>query len=172
MRSEYRRRSSGFTLFELLVVILIIAVLAFIGLGIYQQARNAAWKMKARDSARQIATTWNSRLIEDRKFPDGSAFCTTDHDACGLPNALDSITFETCTNNMTVLNMLEQSADQRLAGMKDKWDRFFRVRLDTNYDGTLSSPIDSKPIRANVLVWSLGPRPTDPSNSWIMVWPQ
>lgn len=150
----------GFTLIEMLAVILIIAILATIGLGLYQQARNAAWKQKARDSARQIATAWNLRLIEDHAFPATTAFVA---DPVYNTDAPQSITFETGTNNMMVLNStkiyLEQNADQRKYGMKDKWGQSFHVRLDMNFDGVVTSPLDNTPIHANVVVWSLGPYP-------------
>lgn len=161
-------RRSGFTLLELLSVLLIIGVIISIAFGAFVQARTTAWKQKARDSARQIATAWSTRLVENRAFPSASAF-TADPVYDTDPN---SFTFETTTNNMAVLNYIDQNAEQRLNGMKDKWGRFFHVRLDTNYDGTVLSPLDASLIRANVLVWSLGPTPLYPSNSWIMVWPQ
>ncbi len=168
-RSALLQRRSGFTLLELLSVVLILGLLISIAFGTFVQARNAAWKQKARDSARQIATAWSTRLVENRAFPSASAF-TADPVYDTDPN---SFTFETTTNNMAVLNYIDQNAEQRLSGMKDKWGRFFHVRLDTNYDGTVLNPIDATSlIRANVLVWSLGPTPLYPSNSWIMVWPQ
>jgi prepilin-type N-terminal cleavage/methylation domain-containing protein len=164
----------GFTLLELLVVIVIIGVLAAVLLGAYQQARTAAWKMKARDAARQLATAWNAYLIQGGSFPTNLVAETTYN-----TDAPRSLTFETTTNNMTVLNqfnagrgLLEQSADQRLNGMKDHWGRYFHVRLDVNYDGMISSPLDNTPIRANVVAWSLGPNPNIRTNSWVIVWPE
>ena len=56
-------RRAGFTLVELLIVILVISILIAVGFGAFQQARNTAWKQKSRDSARQIATAWNLRLL-------------------------------------------------------------------------------------------------------------
>jgi type II secretory pathway pseudopilin PulG len=157
---------------ELLVVILIIGVLAAALLSTYQQARNAAWKQKTRDSARQIATAWNTYSIENRGFPAATAFVpdpTYNTDA-------NSITFETTTTNMAVLNAsqtyLEQSTAQRRNGMTDKWGRYFHIRMDTNYNGLVSSPLDATPIRANIVVWSIGPEPSTPVKSWVMVWPQ
>ncbi len=173
IQAEQRQPArQGFTLLELLVVISIIGILAAVLLGSFQQARNAAWKQKARDSARQIATAWNTYCIDSHGFPAATAFTL---DTTGVADA-NSITFATSTNNMAVLNRsqtyLEQNKTQRISGMKDKWGNYFLVRLDANYDGTISSPLDSTLIRANVMVWSLGPYPNTPANSWVMVWPQ
>jgi prepilin-type N-terminal cleavage/methylation domain-containing protein len=166
------RARQAFTLMEMMVVIVIIGILAAVLLSTFQAARNAAWKQKARDGARQIATAWNTYCIDQRGFPASTAFTldpTYNTDAA-------AVTFETSVTNMAVLNArvtyLEQNKDQRLNGMKDKWGRYYHVRLDANYDGTVKSPIDNSIIRANVMVWSLGPHPNDTAKSWIMVWPQ
>ena len=161
------RRSSAFTLIEMLVVILIISILTAVTLGIYQQARNTAWKQKTRDSARQIATAWNVYLMDNHGFPSATNFTLY----TGTPNV--EITFPSSNVNMTVLNgpkiYLEQSADQRRNGMKDKWNNPFNIRLDMNYDGMVLNPIDGTTINANVIVWSTGPSPANP-NTWVVVW--
>ena len=170
-------RRAGFTLIEMLIVVLIICILISIGFGGYRMARDAAWKERARDSARQICTAWNLRLQYDRQFPSYTNFVGRTGTDTGA-NA--EITFQTTIDNMAALNngdriWLDQSADQRSAdttinGMRDRWGRFFYVRLDMNYDGTVKNPYDStSAIRANVAVWSLGPNPAN-SNSWVAVW--
>ena len=159
---------AGFTLVELLTVILIISVLAAACIGIYQQARNAAWKEKARDTARQIATAWNVRLMDDHAFP--AAIIATQP-------------FYTTAANMAILNdyaanriYLEQNADQRIIdtppthGMKDRWGNFYKVQLDVTYKGTVPNPLGGPDINANVVVWSLGPTPASPSSSYCMAW--
>jgi prepilin-type N-terminal cleavage/methylation domain-containing protein len=162
-------RRNGFTLVELLGVILIISILAAAMIGLYQQARNAAWKEKARDSAHQIAIAWNIRLMDDHKFPDTIV---------SIPQP-----FQTTAANMAILNSniynriyLEQSAEQRINdnnhGMKDKWGNFFYVQLDTTYGGAIKDPRDSSAtINANVVVWSTGPHPSDKANSYCVASP-
>ena len=146
----------------MLVVIVIIAILVGIGLGIYQQARNTAWKEKARDTARQIATAWNVYLMDNHAFPAalvGSQFPTT---AANM-----SLLYSNTANHI----YLEQSADQRKKGMKDKWGNYFQVQFqDATYSGTVPSPIDGSTINANVIVWSLGPHPSDKSSSYCVAW--
>ena len=154
----------GFTLMELLVVVLIIGILASASIGIYQHSRTAAWKQRARDSARQIAVAWNIKLLDDHAFPPSISF--SDINGTALPLITTDITFPTTTTNMAILNStklyLEQNANQRSinSGMIDKWGHFFNVRLDLNYDGLVQDPRDpsgATTINANVVVWSLGP---------------
>jgi prepilin-type N-terminal cleavage/methylation domain-containing protein len=164
-------RNSGFTLIELLVVITIISILVVASIGIYNQAQIAAWKQKSRDTARQLAVAWNARLMEEHTFPV-AALTATSVAKYTDPN---SLTFETTTNNMVPLTSsgsLDQNAEQRQKGMRDKWGRTFLVRLDTDYDGIVTHPVDLTSVHANVIAWSLGPNPSNPSNSWVVVWPQ
>ena len=168
---------AGFTLIEMLIVILIIAILVAVSLGVYQQARTTAWKERARDSARQIATAWNVYLMDNHAFPVATSFQ-------GVTGGNTEPTFQTLATNMVPLHSakvyLEQSADQSINGMKDKWGNPFCVRLDLNYDGKINSPYDnSTPINANVVVWSWGPNPSawsasasvaSRSNSWVVIW--
>ena len=161
---------AGFTLVEMLTVILIIGILAAACLGIFQQARTTAWKQKARDTARQIATAWNVRLMDDHAFPAISLF-----QSYGTPYAG---AFPTTAANMSTLNSnaanriyLEQNASQHLSGMTDKWGNYYYVRLDVTYSGTVLNPIDNTTlINGNVVVWSLGPSPANPSSSFCIAW--
>jgi len=148
----------------MLGVILIIGILAAALIGLYQQSRNAAWKERARDSARQIAIAWNLKLMDDHAFPSSVSF--KDINGAVLPLNTTEITFPSSSTNMAVLNStkiyLEQSAEQRSinSGMKDKWGNYFNVRLDLNYDGMVKDPRDPSGatlINANVVVWSQGP---------------
>ena len=156
---------AAFTLIEMLVVIVIIGILAGASLGLYQTARTTAWKQKTRDSARQIAVAWSVYLIDNHNFPPASSF----------QGSSGNITFQTLATNMSMLNSakiyLEQSADQRMNGMKDKWGAFFNVTLDGSYGGTVPDPTDNtKTINANVVVWSTGPSPANKSSSYCVSW--
>jgi len=162
--SVLRPPSSGFTLIEMLVVVLIISILMSVGIGAFSQARNTVWKERTRDTARQIAHAWNSRLMDDHAFPTG----------------LGNGDFQTTAANMMILTnndtaqihhaYLEQSADQLAHGVKDHWGNYFNVRLDWAYTGKIQNPVDNTDIHASVLVWSLGPSPGSPQKSWIMIW--
>ena len=69
-----RRACRGFTLVEMLVVLMIIAVLMAATLGGLKTARRMAWRTKARDMARQVVSAWNVYLIDLREFPPEDQF--------------------------------------------------------------------------------------------------
>ena len=163
----------------MLAVVLIISILATIGFGTFQQARNAAWKQKARDSARQIATAVNLYLMDHRAFPS---------------NTTGSATFQTTKENMAFLNSsvvdtkvriyLDQDTAQRLNGMNDRWGNPFNVQMDVNFTGSVPNPLAGCPnqpdtLNANVVVWSWGPKQKAwdagasqdlRQNSWCVAW--
>ena len=62
-------RKSGFTLVEMIAVLLILAILSAAltaGLG---TARNKAWRAKARETCRNVCEAWNLYLVDMHKFP-------------------------------------------------------------------------------------------------------
>ena len=163
-------RCRGFTLMEMLAVIVIICILMTVSMGVYKQVRNVAWKGKTRDSARQIATAWNLSLLENQSFPLAALA------PVGTVSG-SYLTFQTTTNTMMILNSskiyLEQSADQKRNGMKDKWGHCFNVQIDQNYGGTVEDPANpSAPkINANVVVWSYGPNGPGDTNNYCVASP-
>jgi prepilin-type N-terminal cleavage/methylation domain-containing protein len=173
-------KCAGFTLIELLTVIVIIGII-FSSITIaYQHARTAAWKEKARDTARQLATAWNLRLQDDREWPATSANYQTVFDSADLAN--NDLTFQTTPANMSLLGStnnpqskiyFDQNADQRANGLRDHWGNLFSVRLDLDYDGQVLNPTngasDTAVIKANVVVWSTGPKP-GVKEQWVVAW--
>ena len=148
--------AAGFTLIEMLMVVLMISILLASAIGIYWQARIFAWKETSRDSARQIAMAVNTGLMKNSDFPPAVAT---------LPDPIPT----TATNMAILCSNLEQSADQRAHGRMDAWGRFFYVRLALHHDGAVRDPQhDARTIHANVAVWSLGPNP-DHTNDWIVI---
>ena len=171
---------SGFTLVEMLVVIVVIATLIAVSVGIFAQARDNAWKQRARATARQLAVAWNQRLLDDGVFPTITNQVT-------LPGISGKVVFQTTPENMQMLNIndnagfgvnksyiyMDQTADERVNGMKDHWGNggtFFYVQWDPTYQHEVINPIDGSIVHANVMVWSLGPHPSNPTNSYCMAW--
>lgn len=172
-------KDSGFTLMELLVVIVIIGVI-FSSITIaYQHARTAAWKEKARDTARQLATAWNLRLQDDREWPAVTAFVRDPIYDAGtmteitIQSTPDNMSLLCSTNNPQAKVYFDQNAEQRVQGLRDHWGNVFHVRLDLNYDGQVRNPTngasDTAVIQANVVVWSTGPKP-QLKDQWVVVW--
>ena len=166
MLTKQRKEDQGFTLIELLTVIVIITILSSVIIVAYIHARDAAWKQKTRDSARQIATAINLYMLANRAYPDINQIYN-----------YNSGVFKTSSTNMMILNSsttyLEQNAEQRVydpdhiewdgpvgvtnGGFRDKWGYYFHVQIDPTYSGTVNNPVDGSPVHANVIVWSMGP---------------
>ena len=163
------RPRAGFTLIEMLTVLLIIALLASIAFGAFQAARTTAWKQKARDAGRQLAIAWNLKMQDDGKFPSMAAFDTS---AVGSDGS--EITFDATGYNLTnslngARTYFEATTDQQHNGLRDHWGQLFHVRLDADYDGQVKDPANSAQyIHANVVVWSDGP--PGRSNAQIVIW--
>ena len=63
-------RDGGFTLIEMIAVLLILALVAAAVTGGLAKARDRAWRLRARDTCRQLCEAWNMYLIDEHKFPD------------------------------------------------------------------------------------------------------
>ena len=62
-----RLRQGGFTLIEMLVVIMIIGLLMALLFPALNLVKERAWETRGRDMCSQTADAWGSLLIEDRK---------------------------------------------------------------------------------------------------------
>ncbi len=176
----------GFTLVELLAVILIMALLVGLTLSGLRAARIKAWRVKARDTARQLAQAWNLYLQDTREFPPPAAF--EKDDQYGATSG-----FPTSKANLAILNetlnYIELSAEELDDyGLRDKWKRPFYFILDNGdngdvaYDGFIKNPalepdseLDAKEklVRGNALAWSRGEAPgviKENRYQWVVQW--
>lgn len=62
-------RRAAFTLVELLVVIAIVAILAAMLYPVFNKSKDLAQAAVARDLCAQVATAWNTLLVDNRRFP-------------------------------------------------------------------------------------------------------
>jgi prepilin-type N-terminal cleavage/methylation domain-containing protein len=165
---------AGFTLVEVLVVLLIMAILisaTFSGLGV---ARQMAWRTRARDTARQLVQAWNLYLNDYREFPEARKFA----------NARPEGGYETSPANIELLNAervyIEMSEADRDAGLRDKWGRRLGFNLDFDYDGIVANPApevfekaravqDSEQVKATAIAWSQGHNPAL-KKKWVVQW--
>ena len=172
-------RKSGFTLVEMLAVLLILALLAAALTAGLSTARNNAWRAKARDTCRQLCTAWNAYLLDCRKFPDK------------IPNNGKELTAEYV--NIKWLSpewlseeekkrhngriYLEISETEKNDGLKDHWDQPIYFSLDMDYDGQVDNKYPDafdprvEQVKATSISWSLGdPNRKKRVDNPIVVW--
>ena len=165
-------RKSGFTLIEMIAVLLILSILTAAltaGLG---TARNKAWRAKARETCRNICEAWNMYLLDMRKFPK--------LDKNGQELEADSKNMECLVDpakNRLNRTYLEMDEKEKEVGFKDHWDRPIFFSLDTDYDGQVVNPhpnVREPPVekaKATSIAWSLGdPKRKNRDDNPIVVW--
>jgi len=88
LRKRLERDEDGFTLIELMVVVLIIAILLAIAIPTFLGARNRANDRAAQSSLRNAVTAAKTM------FSDGESFAGADETATGLTTVEPSLTYE------------------------------------------------------------------------------
>lgn len=139
---------SAFTLLELLVTISIIAVLASMLLTALTKARQATWRARARDSVYQLVTAWKSYLNDYREFP---TIAIAEMDT----NAVAILMRPYRGFNVQSNIYMEFTKKEISNGFLDPWNTLYQVRLDTNYDGKVTTP-EHGIVGRSVVVWSKG----------------
>jgi type II secretion system protein G len=114
-----RRRETGFTLIEILIVVAIIGVLAAIAIPNLITAMQRAKQKRTMADIRQIAMAWEARAV--------------DHGAYSAAGAGISLCCATPLTTPQIVTMLQPTHINPLPD-KDGWGRPFE--FDTNGDGT------------------------------------
>lgn len=160
--SGNRNRCSGFTIVELLAVILIIAVLIGVVSTGVSAAKDNAWRTQARDSARQLVDAWNLYLLDFRSFPTEEQLGGHGK-AEGIPATVKALkplrpekgvkylelTFDETYEHGKTTDESELSGvagaafskkkDGKIA-LADHWKQPIRFQLDFNYDSFCEVP--------------------------------
>ena len=183
MKLEKKKRS-GFTLVEMLVVIGIIGILSGSLVGTVTHMKSVAKKVKARDAISDAKIALNCYLQQEGEWDEDML---VDHAA---------MTREVCIelrNKQTIDYAPDSGLGLDRFGMLDSWgrdslrrspaitsedesgddgidigDRLLQFRVDKNYDGYVDESEDSPmgvKIRANVIIWSRGPDGQDDFDS-------
>jgi prepilin-type N-terminal cleavage/methylation domain-containing protein len=172
-------RNSGFTLVEMIAVLLILAVLSAAltaGLG---TARNKAWRAQARETCRNVSGAWNLYLVDMHKFPFDKGG--------GQKLAASYANLESLVNpdkNRLKRTYLEMDEKEKEEGFRDHWidpstkeRQLLHFSLDTDYDGQVVNPYPNirdpaiDKVNATSIAWSDGdPKRAKRDDNPIVVW--
>lgn len=180
------RKSSAFTLIELLIVIAIIGILMSLLFPAVNSAIDAARKAQAKNDAVQIATAVIAYETEYGKLPtspssdsslDAKASAATD-----IISILANLNSPTADNPRAIVFIEVQNAKKGKSGLSngtfvDPWGGTYKVALDGDYDNTLGS-IGSSPgpttngLRKKVAVWNaaVGKDDTEKKRRSVVSW--
>ncbi|HVF72721.1 MAG TPA: prepilin-type N-terminal cleavage/methylation domain-containing protein [Chthoniobacterales bacterium] len=177
MSAVIDRDSAAFTLIELIVVIMIIAVLVGLSFPVYQGVQNSAKKTQAKNDVTQIVTAVNAFYTEYGRYPIDSTVITDTGATFGQGSSNSRVLFDTLRGKTTTLNTRQivfisppEDTNQDKAKGKigrdgqfyDPWGSAYLVRMDANYDNEVDNPYypdttaGPEKIRQGVLGWSLG----------------
>jgi prepilin-type N-terminal cleavage/methylation domain-containing protein len=184
MKTSFNKAAKhGFTLVELLVVIVIIAILATLGFTVGAGALHKARKVTALSSATNVANAVEQFYSEYHVLPDPTETAEDDNEpAFKTDSAGDGVTlldilagFEDEQNERKIrfLSVKEAEKGNRggivynddgnaVEGLFDPWGEPFYIVLDYNYDGRLefrpssAYTYDAKLNNKRVAVYCLG----------------
>lgn len=168
----------GFTLVEMLAVLLIMGILAAATIGVTARNRNVAWEHKAGDTARQIAQAWVLYLNDFREFPEDVANKTANAPNKAAGDAIEYISpkegkqYNDDGHGRTYLELSDKERDE---GLFDHWKRPFYFILDGDYDAKIQHPapeasgLKQEEVTGYAIAWSKGADP-EQKKKWIVEW--
>lgn len=148
---------TGFTLVEMLGVLLIIGVLSSMAISGYGALQRTAKRTRAASAARQLTDAWELYLQKHRVYPilklrtagigrDGDWYLT-DKKFVSFKKQIE-LSYDT-------------TADEDGTGVLDPWGEHYRFKLDQIYDGgNITGKVghpDGTQQKGSVIVWSKGP---------------
>jgi prepilin-type N-terminal cleavage/methylation domain-containing protein len=170
-------RRAGFTLVEVLVVMVIVALLISAVVGGMGTARQMAWRTRTRETARQIVQAWNLYLNDYREFPLEEKFSNPKPEG-GYEMAEKNVALVNADRVYLEVSDLELSEPgQHYRGLRDAWKKPMGFNLDFDYDGKIDNPLygastapeDLKRVSATSIAWSRGANP-GVTKKWIVQW--
>lgn len=124
------RRTSGFTLIEMLTVIAIISILAGMIFVVVSKAKKRAHIAKANAEVRELTRAWNAYWIAFEEWPSGFEGVTNAQMTAGRVAYLMG-------QNGRNLQFLDAGPKVKAEGFKDPWGAYYRVdfsktRIESN----------------------------------------
>ena len=157
--------NNGFTLLEILVVIMIIGVLMGISAVAFSSLRDNARKTRAVMTAKQLTEAWGLYIQTHGYFPIDKLkeFCSPVNGWYMTDTNFIRFKRYTERNNNTPEFYYDISGEEEGRGLLDPWKNPYFFQLDDirengggGMTGQLRHP-DGKMIKTLVLVWSYGP---------------
>ena len=168
----------AFTLVELLVVIVIVAVLIGVAFPVFQGVQNQARKAQAKNDLIQIVTAVNAFYTEYGRYPTSEPDDSAAKYGPGFTKTNDLILNElrataTTLNTSQIVFLSPPDAKDPTnprAGISpadnqfyDPWGRPYALALDADYDNQITpnpygdnNGAGTSPLRQGVIAWSLG----------------
>ena len=145
--NKARQNWRGFTLIEMLVVIVIIAILVALLFPAIKQALLKAEVAKAKTTILSIATAFKAFNSEYGYLPSSVTAGPHDMQTDFLNNSTDN------PRNITFLD----TANKDIVGgiIMDPWRHAYQIAVDATYVGHFSTPLGD--VTNSVAVWSWGP---------------
>lgn len=186
----WAKGKAGFTLVEMLVVLLIISILMGITSTAISGAKQSARRTRTRDTARQLVVAWSAYLVEERAFPDASKFRDADDGDCFKATAYNIGALLNTTYNSkgepfthiyyeTTETECERSGTSpnfqfKGTGILDDWKEPLIFTLDFDLDGQVENPVRrGEFVKSCALVYSkagFAGRGDKFQSKYIMVW--
>ena len=186
-----RQKSSAFTLIELLIVIVIIAILASVAFPVTALVMEQARRSEANNEVTQLKAAIGSYELEYSKLPFASG--TGGEGDLRMDTFQDNIISVLAGYNVDGLNPRKKAfytgkrakdaktskkprggvfgTDEQLQ-LADPWGREYHIVIDSNYDNILEDlpGAEDEEVRASVAVWSRGKQKDGedlPKEKWI-----
>ena len=158
MKNKFAQKPA-FTLVELLVVMVIIAMLAALLFPVIGAAVRMAKKAKAKVEVTNLATSFNAFYTEFGIWPPPTPASVPGT----APDAnIHNITTCTFTNGKNILfydfSSKKECLDAQVPpNYLDPWKNPYRFRVDSAYKNYVTDPFTGGSVSKGALVWSVGP---------------
>jgi len=152
--NKTRQNKRGFTLIEMLLVIVIIAILVALLFPAIKQALLRAEIAKAKTTVLSIATAFKAFNSQYGYWPNGA-------DDLSSPQDLKTDYLTSTYGNSLNITFLDYSSKDVDSSnhILDPWKKPYKIALDTKYINSVATNCSgsSSTISGGVAVWSLGP---------------